>query len=174
MKILSDKPQEKGVKSWIKLNQLKLQGKKGELTREYMNSKGAVAAVVYDTTKNKYIFTKQFRPGPKKEIIEIAAGMRDHDGEDQSKTMIREIEEELGYKTDTINVIVKSYYTSPGHSNETMIIYFATVSKKIGKGGGLEEENEEIEIVEMTKEEIKRTEFIDGKTLLSLSVLKLK
>ncbi len=174
MKIISDNPPA-NQQGYMKVHTLTLQGKKGQqVNREYLNSKDAVCCVVFDTVKNKYIFVKQFRPGPKMKIIELAAGMIDHAGENEVETMKREIEEELGYAVDTINNIVKTYYTTPGKTNERMSTFFATVSKKIGQGGGLESENEEIEIVELTKEEIKRTDFVDGKTLLALCVLKLK
>jgi len=173
MKIISDTPPKNA--GYMKVHTLQLQGKKNQnVVREYINSKDAVASVVFNTVKNKYLFVKQFRPGPKMNIIELAAGMLDHAGLDEVTTIKMEIEEELGYATDTINQIVKPYFTSPGKTNERISIYFATVSNKIGQGGGLESENEEIEIVELTKEEIKKTDFIDGKTLLALSVLKLK
>lgn len=174
MKVLSDTPPEQNT-GFFKVHKLALQGKKNQqVTREYVHSKDAVCAVVYDTVKNKYIFAKQFRPGPKMDIIELCAGMIDHVGENEMETMKREILEELGYQTDTINQIVKPYYTTPGKTNERISIYFATVSKKVAQGGGLESEDEEIQIVELTKEEIKRTEFVDGKTLLAISVLNLK
>lgn len=173
MKIISDTPPEQQG-GYFKVHKLNLQGKKGPVTREYVNSKDAVCAVVFDTVKNKYIFTKQFRPGPKMVILEICAGMLDKLNEDPLETMKREILEELGYQTDTINQIVKPYFTTPGKSNERISIYFATVSQKIAQGGGLESEDEEIEIIEMTKDEVKKAGFIDGKTLLALHVLKLK
>jgi ADP-ribose pyrophosphatase len=173
MKIISDNPPV-NQGGHFKVHTLTLQGKKNQqVIREYVNSKDAVCAVVYDTIKNKYIFAKQFRPGPKMEIIEICAGMMDGP-ENEIETMKREILEELGYQTDTINQIVKPYYTTPGKTNERISIYFATVSQKVAQGGGLESENEEIQVVELTKDEIKRTDFIDGKTLLALSVSKLK
>jgi len=172
MKVISDTPPENP--GYLKVHKLQLQGKKGPVSREYLNSKDAVAAVVFDSVKNKYIFAKQFRPGPQLHIIELCAGMIDHVGEAEIETMKREIEEELGYATDTINQIMKPYYSSPGKTNERMSLYFATVSKKISQGGGLESENEEIEIVELTKDEIRKTDFVDGKTLLALMILKLK
>lgn len=174
MKILSDTPPA-NQQGYMKVHTLTLQGKKNQqLTREYLNSKDAVCAVIFDTVRNKYIFTKQFRPGPKMKIIELCAGMLDKINEDPVSAMKREILEELGYQTDTINQIVKPYYTTPGKTNERMSIYFATVSQKISQGGGLESEDEEIETVELTKEDIKRTDFIDGKTIMALLVLKLK
>ena len=174
MKIISDTPSA-NQQGYIKVNTLTLQGKKNQqVVREYVNSNDAVSAVVLDTVRNKYIFVKQFRPGPKMHIIELCAGIIDHAGENEIDTMKREITEELGYQVDTINQIVKPYYNSPGRTNERMSIYFATVSQKIAQGGGLESEDEEIDTVELTKEEIKRTDFVDGKTIMALLVLKLK
>jgi ADP-ribose pyrophosphatase len=174
MKILSDNPPENS-QGYFKVHKLTLQNKKNrQVVREYLNSKDAACAIVFDTVRNKYLFVKQFRPGPKIPLIEACAGMLDHSSEDSLETMKREIVEELGYQVDTINLLIKPYYTSPGKTNEKMITYFATVSKKIAQGGGLESENEEIDIVELTKEEVRKTEFMDGKTLLALCVLKLK
>jgi nudix-type nucleoside diphosphatase (YffH/AdpP family) len=174
MKIISDLPNDNN-NGYFKINKLNLIGKKNQpVTREYLKSKDGVCSVIYDTVKDKYIFTKQFRPGPKIEIIEICAGMLDVPGESPIDAMKREILEEVGYQVDTINQIVKPYFSSPGKTNERLTIYFSTVSRKIDVGGGLGYENEEIDIVELTKDEIKRTDFIDGKTILALSVLKLK
>ena len=173
MKIISDNP-PLDQKGHFKVHTLTLQGKKNQpVTREYVHSKDAVCAVIYDTVRDKYIFTKQFRPGPKMEILELCAGMMDGQ-ENEIETMKREILEETGYQTDTINQIVKPFYSTPGKSNERMSIYFATVSKKVAQGGGLESENEEIQVIEMSKDDIKRTAFVDGKTILGLLVSKLK
>jgi len=173
MKIISDTSYNNP--GYFKINKLDLQGRKNQpVVREYIRSKNAVCAVIYNTTNDKYIFTKQFRPGPKMDIIELCAGMLDIPNEDPIDAMKREIIEELGYAVDTINIIIKPYYSSPGKTNEQISIYFATVSNKASMGGGLESENEEIDAVELTKEEIKKTEFIDGKTLLALYFLNLK
>ena len=174
MKVLSDSPPIDQT-GYLKVHKLSLQGKKNQpVFREYLKSKDAVASVVYNSFTNKYLFTRQFRPGPQLPILELCAGMIDKEGEIEIETMKREIFEELGYETDTIVQIMKPFYTTPGKTNERMSLYFATVSKKTGEGGGLAAENEEIEVVEMTKEEVKKTDFLDGKTLLALLVLKLK
>jgi ADP-ribose pyrophosphatase len=173
MKIISDTPPINP--GYFKVHKMELQGKKKQpIIREYVNSNDAVCAVIYNTKNNKYVFVKQFRPGAKMDIIEICAGMMDHVGEEAVETMKREIVEETGYHTDTINQVVKPYFTSPGKTNEKITIYFATVSNKVELGGGAQNENEEITVIELTKEEIKNTDFIDGKTLFALSILKLK
>jgi len=132
------------------------------------NSEDSVAAVVYDIKKQKYIFTKQFRVGLYREddkyIIEAVAGTL-KEGEDPKECMIREIEEELGY--DTLNILpISEFYVSPGGSAEKIYLYEAFVDTKVSEGGGLAEEHEEIETIEMTLEEIKKYDFKDAKTIV--------
>ena len=58
-------------KDYFEVNRLTLKNKKNkQITRDFLRSKNAVAAVVYDRIKNKYLFVKQFRPGPQKDVIE--------------------------------------------------------------------------------------------------------
>jgi ADP-ribose pyrophosphatase len=47
-------------------------------------------------------------------------------------------------------------------------IWFAEVSQKINKGGGVETEDEEIEIVELTRQEMLSTTFKDFKTIIAV------
>ena len=159
---------EEKYKGHLKIDEITVKTKKGaQIKREVMRRKNAVAALVYDTIKKKYIFVSQFRPGVGGEIIEIPAGTLDHPGEDPREAMKRELEEEIGYKTDSI-ILLNECYMSPGGSTEVITIYFCNVSKKEGEGGGLEEENEEIDIIEMDKQEMKSTRFNDAKTIIAV------
>ena len=47
-------------------------------------------------------------------------------------------------------------------------VYFAEVSDKVGQGGGVEGEDEEIDIIEMTREEMMNTRFKDFKTIIAV------
>ena len=134
-----------------------------------MVRKDAVAGVVYDTLKNKFIFVNQYRPGSNTEIIEIAAGTLDIEGEDPREAMIREIDEEIGYKTDKI-VLIDECYMSPGGSSEVITIYYYEVSNKIHTGGGLE--NEDIDVIEMDLDEVLSTRFRDAKTIIGINYIK--
>jgi len=133
-------------------------------TREKLFKRNAVASLVYDTIKKKFIFTKQWRNGLEDFIVEIAAGTIDNIDDDPKETMIREIDEELGYKVDKITKISK-LYSSPGITNETVTLYYSEVSEKISEGGGTDE-HEFIEIIEMTIDEMIDSEFMDMKTNL--------
>jgi len=134
------------------------------------NSEDSVCAIVYDIIKKKYIFTKQFRIGlyreDNMEIIEATAGTLKI-GENPTECMIREIEEELGYSTDNILKICE-FYSSVGCLGEKIHLYQAFVSSKVSDGGGLAEEHEEIEIVEMSIDEMKEYTFLDAKTIIGV------
>lgn len=138
------------------------------VTREVMERGNAVAALVFDTKRRKYIFVKQFRPGPACVFTEIVAGTMDKDGESSEDCVRREIEEETGYKTDSLFHITSCYF-SPGSSTEKVHIFYAEVSEKSGEGGGEEEEG--IEIVELDEDELKKTDFEDSKTYISIQWL---
>ena len=161
---------ETKYKGFLTLDQLTVKNRGGkEVKRELLVKKDAVAAVVYNTETKKFIFVNQWRPGSNSEIIEIAAGTLDVPGEDAREAMKREIDEEIGYKTDLIKLIDECY-TSPGGTNEIVTVYYAEVSEKIGEGGGLE--NEDIDIIEMDLEEVLTTRFRDAKTIIGVNYIK--
>jgi ADP-ribose pyrophosphatase len=153
---------------YLKIDELTFKNKRGqEVKREVMRRKDAVAALVYNTDTKKYIFVSQWRPGAHTEVIEIPAGVLDHEGEDPREAISREIEEEIGYKVDKLKLIDEGW-VSPGGTTELITIYFAEVSDKIGEGGGLETEGEEIDIIEMDSDEVFSTRFKDFKTIIAV------
>lgn len=159
-------------KGHLAIDELTVKTKKGaQIKREVMTRKNAVAALVFNKETKKYIFVSQWRPGVSGDIIEIPAGTLDHPGEDQREAMIREVEEEIGYKVDGIKMLDECYM-SPGGSTEIITIYFCTVSEKIGEGGGLEEEHEEIDVIEMDRSEMLSTRFKDAKTIIAVMWLR--
>jgi len=166
MEIVSTKNLYKG---YFEVNRLYLKNKGNEYTRDWLQSKDAVAGVVYDRKKHLYVFVKQFRPGPQKDVIELVAGLIDS-GFTPKETMIKEVEEEIGYKVDSIVEICNPFYTTPGKTNEKMHLFCVIVSEQISKGGGLEIENEDIEIIKVSKKQIKNLGIEDGKTLVGLLV----
>ena len=68
---------------------------------------------------------------------------------------------------------VLSCFTSPGYSSERFFFYYATVTDadKVSDGGGLEDENEYINVVEMNVQEfkdlIKDRKIQDAKTYIA-------
>lgn len=159
---------ENKYKGHLNIDEVTFKSKKGkEVKREVMNRKNAVSALVYNTILKKYIFVSQWRPGAGGEIVEIPAGVLDHLHEDPRDAIIREIEEEVGYGVDNLTLIDEGF-VSPGGTTEMISIYFAEVSDKVGMGGGLDSEDEEIDIIEMDRDEMESTRFKDFKTIIAV------
>ena len=155
-----------------KVNQLIVQDGDVQLKREQFAPGRAVAALVYDTARQVYVLTRQFRIGPEAAILEIAAGMID--GDEAPETAVRrEIHEELGYEVDKLEEIV-AMWPSPGTSSEVITVYYAEVSRKTGAGGGLAEENERIETVEMSWDALVAEPLRDAKTVIAVQWLRLR
>ena len=164
MKILK---REEAYKGYYTIEKLQVETEKGNIVnREVMLRKDAVCAVVYNTLTKQFIFVEQWRPGCDKKIIEVPAGTLDVIGEDPIEAMIREIDEEIGYKTDKIELITECY-TSPGGTTENLYIYYCEVSEQIHEGGGLE--NEDITIFEIHRENLAKYKFNDAKTLVAVN-----
>lgn len=161
---------ERKYQGFINIDELTIKTRSGkEVKRQVMVRKDAVAGVVYDTSKKKFIFVNQYRPGSNSEIVEIVAGTLDVEGEDPREAMIREIDEEIGYKTDSI-VLIDECYMSPGGSSEVITIYYCEVSNQTHAGGGLE--YEDIDVIEMDIDEVLSTRFRDAKTLIGINYIK--
>lgn len=122
-----------------KQNSLRIESisfKKGEkqISKEVVNRGDSVAALLFNSSTEKYILIKQFRAGAGKKLIEIIAGTMDVDGENKDECLKREIAEETGYLMTACNLISCSY-VSPGYSTEKMHIYQAlTDGSKSGEG----------------------------------------
>jgi ADP-ribose pyrophosphatase len=135
--------------------------------REVFVTGNAVAALMYDTRKDKFIFVKQFRPAVDQEMLELVAGILDKEGERPEEAIIREIEEESGYAVDKLEPVL-NFYPSPGAFAEKLHIFYAEVSHKIGEGGGAQDENEKIKLVELTRAELREKALNDAKTLIAV------
>jgi GDP-mannose pyrophosphatase NudK len=157
-------------------------GVKRSFSRIKVNRQDAAAVLIYNTDTRKVILTRQFRYAvaslTKEPILEIMAGKVD-EGEEPLETGIREAMEECGYRIERSNIHhLASFYASPGYTTEKYHLYFATVTTAghINAGGGLEEENESIEVVEMDLPVfMKMAEdglLEDGKTLMAAMLVK--
>jgi ADP-ribose pyrophosphatase len=149
----------------FKLRLLTVQDGDEQLKRERFEPGRAVAALVWDTQKKQYVLTRQFRIGPEAEMLELAAGMID--GNEAPETAIRrELHEELGYEVDRLEQIAR-IYPSPGTSAEVITVFFAEVSHQSGQGGGLATENEKIEAVLLSPQQLQQQVFEDAKTIIA-------
>lgn len=112
----------------------------------------SVAGTVYDTEEEVYYLVKQYRAGVTDEdryMVEVVAGTVES-GEDPLECFKREVMEEVGVKVDNVTEL-GSFYASPGFSKEQMYLYHAE-GIKIAEGGGLESENEDIQVLKVSKE----------------------
>ena len=148
------------------------------LSRESYNRGNGTSILLYNKEKKTIILTKQFRlpayVNDRNEgmSIEVCAGALDKN-ESPETCIIREVEEEVGYKINSATKILESYM-SPGAVTEKMHYFIAEYKDemKINEGGGLEVEDEEIEVMELpfieALEMMKSFEIKDAKTIVLL------
>jgi nudix-type nucleoside diphosphatase (YffH/AdpP family) len=174
--------------NWYTLNKvtysvLKKDGTTETQSREAYDRGNGAVILLYNQLSNTVILTRQFRlptyinGNETGMLIEACAGLLDNDNpEDCIK---RETEEETGYKISRVEKIFEAYM-SPGSVTEILYFFIAEYSNemKITDGGGLEEEGENIEVLELSFEEalkmIDRGEIKDAKTIMLLQHLRIK
>lgn len=120
--------------------------------RELIKHPGAVA-IIPITKDNKIVFVEQYRKPLEKSLVEIPAGKLEA-GEQPETTAVRELEEETGYTTNTLQ-FVTSFYTSPGFADEIMYLYITKdIIQLENEVAG--DEDEFVELIELTLEEAKQ------------------
>ena len=152
--------------------------KRSKLTRP-----DAVSVLLYNEDTKKVILVKQFRypiyHKVSESIIEVVAGKID-EHETPKQAAVREVFEEVGYVIDEDKLSKPiEMYASPGYSTETIYIFLAVVKnsdKDPSAGGGLKDEHEDIDIIEMSPEEfiakIDNNEIKDSKTIIASRLIK--
>ncbi|GCE23746.1 NUDIX domain-containing protein [Dictyobacter kobayashii] len=155
-------------------------GKMSEPVRRLVLERGdAVGALLVNTDTQKVLMTNQFRyptyqKGPGW-LHEVVAGMID-EHEQPEQAVRREIHEEIGYEVHALTPIA-TFYVSPGGSTERIFLFYAEVTNadRISNGGGLASEHEDIELIEVSFDELwdvlKKGEIRDAKTLIAVQWL---
>ncbi|MEG2310231.1 GDP-mannose pyrophosphatase NudK [Chryseobacterium sp.] len=151
--------------------------------REAYDRGNGAAILLYNINSKNVILTRQFRlptyinGNSTGFLIEACAGVLDNDNpEDCIK---RETEEETGYKISKVEKIFEAYM-SPGSVTELLHFYIAEYADdmKVNEGGGLKEEGENIEVLEINFEKaiemIVSGEIKDAKTIMLLQHLLIK
>jgi len=142
-----------------------------------------VSVLLYNKEHQTVVLTRQLRlptylnGNNDGMLTECCAGVIDQ-GETPVQCVLRECMEETGYQLDQVDKIAEAY-TSPASVEEKIHLFLAPyhAGMKTGKGGGLAEENEHIEILEMPFTEafamIGNGNIRDAKTFILLQHLKL-
>lgn len=151
-------------------------------SRECYDRGDGAAILLYNPTKKTVILTKQFRMpsylngNATGMMIEVCAGLLDEDNPESC--IIKEVEEETGFKISNPKKVFELYST-PGAVTEKIHYFVAEYNDemKISTGGGLEEEHEEIEVLEINFDTalkmISKGEINDAKTVVLLQFAKL-
>lgn len=123
-------------------------GKEAEF---HLFSGGQSIACLALTKNNEVILVRQFRPGPKKILLELPGGGL-KEGESVEDAMARELLEETGYQGDVrfVTSLLKDAYT-PYIKNALV----ATDCEKIGEPQ-LEDNGESVEAVLMSLDEFRK------------------
>lgn len=152
-------------------------GVKSVQEREAYDRGNGATILLYNKAQKTVVLTRQFRMptfvngNETGYLIECCAGLLDKDNaEDCIK---KETEEETGFRISTVEKIFEAYM-SPGSVTELVYFFIAEYSNemKVNEGGGLKEENEQIEVLELPFEKaidmIRTGEIKDGKTIMLL------
>ena len=149
--------------------------------REVYDRGDGACALLYNVERQTVLLIKQFRlPAYLNEdsgfLIEACAGMIEDETPEQ--TIIREIQEEMGYSVDVLTRVGDVFMT-PGASTERIHLFVAPyeASQKVSEGGGLATEHEDITVVEYAfakaLKALKNGEIRDAKTVILLQNLAL-
>ncbi len=161
---------------------LKDDGSSTQQTREVYDRGNGAAILLYNKEFKSVILTRQFRlpsfvnGNDKGLLIEACAGLLDQDNPEVA--VKRETEEETGYRIQSVRKIFEAYM-SPGSVTEILYFFIAeyTPSMKVHEGGGIEQEQEDIEVIEMKFDlafsMIGSGEIRDAKTILLLQYMKI-
>lgn len=151
-------------------------------TREAYDRGNGATILLYNTHTRKVVLTRQFRVptylngNENGMLIEACAGLLDKDNAEDC--IRKETQEETGYQVKNVQKVFEAYM-SPGSVTELIHFFIAEYADemKIHAGGGLEAEQENIEVLELGFDEacamIHTGEIRDGKTIMLLQYLKL-
>ena len=173
--------------NWYVLRKITYQYRKKDGTqqtqsRETYDRGNGATILLYNKVQKTVILTRQFRlptfvnGNDNGMLIEACAGLLDKDNPEDC--IRRETEEETGYKVTEVRKIFEAYM-SPGSVTEILYFFIAEYSKemKVTDGGGVEHEEENIEVLEFHIDDamkmIGNGEIKDGKTIMLLQYVKL-
>jgi len=141
------------------------------MERSVVRHPGAVAVV--PVHGEDVVLISQYRAPIGRDLLEIPAGKLDMPGEDPIEAAGRELEEEVGLRAASLELLA-SFWTTPGFSNEYMWIYLASDLTQVeARPHGAEEEAAEIVRIPVGEvaARVAAGEFEDAKTIVGLAAL---
>ncbi|GEM49727.1 NUDIX domain-containing protein [Deinococcus cellulosilyticus] len=149
-------------------------------TRETYDRGNGATILLYNRKQQTVILTRQFRypafvNGCPDLLVETPAGLLDE--ADPEACICREVKEETGYHLEKAQKIFEAF-SSPGSVTEKLHYFVAEYdpASRESSGGGLKEEGEEIEVLELPFSEalhmIEMGKIVDAKTILLLQYAK--
>ena len=144
--------------------------------REVFDRGHAATLLPYNAASRTVVLTRQFRlpaylAGHDDFMIEAAAGMLDDASPEER--IRAEAEEEIGYRLGEVRKIFEAFM-SPGSVTERLHFFVAEyeAAMRIGSGGGLADEGEDIEVLELPIDQalgmISDGHIVDAKTIMLL------
>ena len=149
--------------------------------REIHDHGNAATILLYDPVRKIVVLVRQLRlpdflGGGEGWLIETPAGLLD--GDHPSDAIAREAMEETGYRVKAPMHLFDAFM-SPGSVTEKVSFFAAEIdlADRVASGGGLAEEGEDIEVIEIGLAEafamIATGEIRDGKTIMLLQWAKM-
>ena len=139
---------------------------------DFIGHKGA-AAIVPVTAEGKILMVRQYRNALDRYTLEIPAGGLNK-GEPTKEAAARELEEETGYKSDDLELLI-SVNTTVAFCNEKIDIY---VARNLKPSKQHLDEDEYIDVQALTMDELERMiyacEIMDSKTVSAILAYKNK
>jgi|EndMetStandDraft_5_1072996.scaffolds.fasta_scaffold44584_4 nudix-type nucleoside diphosphatase (YffH/AdpP family) len=147
--------------------------------REIYDNGNSAVILPYDADRQTVLLTRQLRipvflQDGSERTMEACAGKLD--GENAERRIVKEMQEELGYKITKVQRLFE-LYVSPAAIMEKIVFFTCAYSPtdKVSDGGGLKEEGEDIEVVETRLQEaaamIAAGEIVDAKTVVLIQYL---
>ena len=174
---------KKAYAGWMSLTIASIRLADGRIMRREVVEHGRAACVLaYDAERRMAMLVRQLRApvylaSGETLVLEAIAGMLD-DG-DAPSTARREALEEAGLQLGQLEIVADAW-PSPGILTERVCLFLAPYrsADRVAAGGGLAEEHEEIEVVEMPLANLAhladRGEITDMKTLALVQTLRVR
>ena len=176
IKTLAD---ENGKLTRVTFRQRRRDGSWQQRKREIYDNGNSATILPYDAQRKTVLLTRQLRlpiwlQDGYEQTIEACAGKLD--GEKAETRIIKEMEEELGYRIAKVDPLF-ALYVSPAAVAEKIEFFTCNYSPadKASEGGGLADEGEDIEVIETTLEQasamVASGDIIDAKTVILIQHL---